>query len=122
MAAQQCVLDSSRQDRFEFWQRFRKELAHRVLDCNITADEHLWVINCSGDTGNCIAVESAHRRGERAECSFDPEGGILARVGSSEPLLFRWGVGTLLVRGRQECALGEVLTAILDELVRNEDE
>ena len=65
-------------------------------------------------------MESAARRGDRIECSFDIDRGILLCTPGpgvrAKRLRFRWVDGKLLLDGR-EYEMRQALRLVLDELV-----
>jgi len=119
MATQPVILQP-RAARVAFWERFQRELEICVRECNAIAGEPLWVISGTGGLLCRVAVESAASSGDRIECSFDVERGILVcapgpRV-RAKRLRFRWIDGKLLLDGR-ECEMQQALRLVLDELV-----
>src|SRR6476659_548091 len=90
----QPVMLEPRAARVAFWERFQRELEICVRECNAIAGEPLWVISGTGGPLCRVGVESAASSGDRIECSFDIERGILVcapgpRV-RAKRLRFRW--------------------------------
>jgi hypothetical protein len=119
MATQPVMLQSG-VSHLAFWERFQAELESRVREGNAVADDSLWVISRTGGPLCCVTVESAICSGDRLECSFDAERGLL--VFAPGPAV---NAGTLrfqcqggkLVCGEREYTLDEALNLALDELV-----
>jgi hypothetical protein len=116
----QPVMLEPRAARVAFWAQFQRELEIRVRECNAIAGEPLWVISGTGEALGRVRVESAARRGDRIECSFDIDRGILLCAPGpgvrAKRLRFRWIDGKLLLDGR-EYEMQQALWLVLDELV-----
>jgi hypothetical protein len=120
MATTQPIMLQPRIAPAAFWEEFRRGVEHCVRECNAIADERLWVISATRAPLRRLTVESATRSGDRIECSFDVERGILTCLPGpavhGESLQFQWNDGKLLRDGR-EYAVEEALRLVLDELV-----
>jgi hypothetical protein len=120
----QPVMLQPRAARAAFWEQFQREVEIRVRECNTLADEPLWVVSGAGGPLRRLTVQSAARSGDRIDCSFDAQRGIL--VCSPGPdvrarrLQFRLSNGRLSLDGR-EYRIEEALRLVLDELVCVDD-
>ena len=116
----QPVMLEPRAARVAFWERFQRELEMRVRECNAIAGEPLWVVSGTGGPLCRSAVESATCPGDRIECSFDVDRGILVCAPGpgirAKRLRFRWIDGKLLLDSR-EYDMQQALRLVLDELV-----
>jgi hypothetical protein len=119
MATQPVMLEP-RVARVAFWERFQHEMEFRVRECNAIAGEPLWVISGTGGSPVRFRVESAARSGDRIDCSFDLERGVLVCAPGpgvrARRLRFQWVDGKLLRDGR-EYDVEQALRLVLDELV-----
>jgi len=119
MTTQRVMLEP-RVARAAFWDRFRLELEVRVRECNAVAGEPLWVISEMGGRPGRFRIESATPSGDRIECSFDIDRGILVCAPGpgvrARRLRFEWREGDLLLDGRQ-CDIDEAQRMVLDQLV-----
>jgi hypothetical protein len=124
MATQPIVLQfgAARQ---EFWERFRRELALRVQECNAVAGEALWEFSGTGEPVDRIIVQRLTCPGDRVECAFDVEMGVLVCTPGpaicGQQLRFEWTAGTLLL-GKRPCCFDEAVQSVLDELIAIEEE
>ena len=116
----QPVMLEPRAARAAFWEGFQRELEFRVRECNAIAGEPLWVISGTGGPLGRFSVKSVARSGDRIECSFDIDRGILVCAPGpgmrARRLRFRWIDGKLLLDGR-EYDMRQALRLVLDELV-----
>ena len=116
----QPVMLEPRAARAAFWDRFGRELEARVRECNAVAGEPLWVTSRTGGPLGDFRVESATRSGDRVECSFDLERGILVCAPGpgvrAKRLRFQWREANLLLNGR-EYDFDQALRLVLDQLV-----
>jgi hypothetical protein len=121
----QPVMLQSGVSHLAFWERFQAELEDRIREGNAVADDSLWLISRTGGPPCRVTVESAICSGDRIECSFDSDRGLLVFAPgpavNGGVLHFQY-IGGKLVCGDHEYTLDEALNLALDELVcTNED-